>query len=689
MGVPTKYRMAKDDGKSCATCAYYNKLNSACNKFITYVDSGATCDDWTMGTKQAEAVIRRATGIIKRGLNPLAAMSAFDYTNLAKDPEGTATDALGKMWSGSTALEQGAKGVRRTADTVARHAPAVARRLPAVAKHAPVVAKTLQKTAPVTRALGKYAPVAGGVLGGVVTGMEVDDLVNKNPITGERSRDMAGNINAHREQSIANSTPYSGGAAQTFTTGKGLKELGSNAFQGWSNPVKSTAAVLGGISDINQERIDQREAQGNIAQQTEQAKQKQYQMRRDKAYANAPSQEARWAQIDKLKATRQPAQPAPAPAPAQKSSVPVPAEQPAAPKPQPQVAQTPQPQPYKPVMTAPPPVAQTSPPKPPKPTTPTPPPPQKNAMYIIKAACDVVLGYRILKTAAITKKAQHTRACECGRVSDTYYDICPVCQPKLDAKAATYLRSVSQRIKSATTAKQVAQAAAKTDTKPTEDQKESGNYKKGHIKIHGMDITIENPKGSMRSGESKAGKKWSTKMTAHYGYIKRTESEADGDHVDVFIGPDPKSWLVYIVDQVNPKTRAFDEHKCILGCKTEAEAKKLYLSNYEKGWKGLSAVKFMIIPQFKRWLEDGDTGKPVAKRAEVKPMAPPTPQAASITPPPANVIPQSSEIVDANSLPRDQAFQTPPVDPNKTTPPVKTTSLKPTKVQAKSLTTKS
>lgn len=31
--------------------------------------------------------------------------------------------------------------------------------------------------------------------------------------------------------------------------------------------------------------------------------------------------------------------------------------------------------------------------------------------------------------------------------------------------------------------------------------KEAGNYKMGHVKIDGYDVTIENPKGSTRSGK--------------------------------------------------------------------------------------------------------------------------------------------------------------------------------------------
>lgn len=60
MGVPSKYRMSKDPSKSCQTCAYYNPIMSACNKFVTYVDKNAVCDAWSMGTKMAAAIVKRA-----------------------------------------------------------------------------------------------------------------------------------------------------------------------------------------------------------------------------------------------------------------------------------------------------------------------------------------------------------------------------------------------------------------------------------------------------------------------------------------------------------------------------------------------------------------------------------------------------------------------------------------------------
>lgn len=145
---------------------------------------------------------------------------------------------------------------------------------------------------------------------------------------------------------------------------------------------------------------------------------------------------------------------------------------------------------------------------------------------------------------------------------------------------------------------------------PTQAQQEAGNYKKGHAKIHGLDVSIENPAGSIRSGTDEDGKAWETTMANHYGYIRRTEG-ADGDHVDVFIGPNPEATTVFVVDQVNPKTGEFDEHKVMLGFDSMEDAKAAYRASYAKGWKGLKAISAMPIDEFKDWLKNGDTTKPL------------------------------------------------------------------------------
>ena len=145
-------------------------------------------------------------------------------------------------------------------------------------------------------------------------------------------------------------------------------------------------------------------------------------------------------------------------------------------------------------------------------------------------------------------------------------------------------------------------AEAEVDTNPTEGQKKAGNYKMGHVTVDGYDITIENPKGSVRRGTDPSGKAWEQEMHNTYGYIRGTEG-VDGDHIDVFLSDDPTTGGVYVVDQVDPQSGEFDEHKVMYGFGSRLQAEEAYLSNYEKGWKGLGEITYVSKEEFKKWIE--------------------------------------------------------------------------------------
>lgn len=160
-------------------------------------------------------------------------------------------------------------------------------------------------------------------------------------------------------------------------------------------------------------------------------------------------------------------------------------------------------------------------------------------------------------------------------------------------------------------------AEQETNTEPTEAQKEAGNYKKGHVKIDGYDVTIENPKGSVRRGTDASGKQWEQEMQNTYGYIRGTEG-VDGDHIDVFFSEDPSQGDVFVVDQVN-KDGSFDEHKVMYGFPDIESARKAYLSNYEDGWQGLGAITPVSKEEFKKWIDSSHRKtKPFAEYSSVK-----------------------------------------------------------------------
>lgn len=197
-------------------------------------------------------------------------------------------------------------------------------------------------------------------------------------------------------------------------------------------------------------------------------------------------------------------------------------------------------------------------------------------------------------------------------------EISPPAEPDLFAEPSNDAEKINTEA-----AAEIDLAAEQANPEPSEAQKTSGNYQKGHVKYRGLDITIETPRGAERTGVTKDGEPWSVEMPDHYGYIKRTEG-ADGDQVDVYLGPKPDSDRVFVVDQKDADTGAFDEHKAMLGYETPGAA----LDAYEKAFSDgkapdrIADVAEMSVPEFKDWLKDGDTTKPVGTRAQGAPTVP-------------------------------------------------------------------
>lgn len=167
--------------------------------------------------------------------------------------------------------------------------------------------------------------------------------------------------------------------------------------------------------------------------------------------------------------------------------------------------------------------------------------------------------------------------------------------------------------KNVTKALDIQKAAEIVNTNPSGAQKDAGNYQKGHVNVHGLDVTIENPRGSTRSGTMPSGESWKSDMPNHYGYIRRTTG-ADGDQVDVYLGDDLSSESVFVVDQMNPETGKFDEHKVLLGFKNIQAAVDGYDKSFSdgKGEARIGGVTIMTVDEFKKWLKSGDTKKPLS-----------------------------------------------------------------------------
>lgn len=169
---------------------------------------------------------------------------------------------------------------------------------------------------------------------------------------------------------------------------------------------------------------------------------------------------------------------------------------------------------------------------------------------------------------------------------------------------------------------------------PSDKQKEAGNYKVGKLSLHGLSVAIENPRGSIRKGINAKGERWQNEMMQHYGYFGGTKGK-DGDAVDAFFSPqaDNPKLPVFVVDQVNPKTKQFDEHKVMVGFESEQSARDAYLSNYDKNWQGLGQITPFSLENFKQWLKDKKHTKVEAANSE---LALPKPIAELTSPEPDN-----------------------------------------------------
>ncbi len=125
------------------------------------------------------------------------------------------------------------------------------------------------------------------------------------------------------------------------------------------------------------------------------------------------------------------------------------------------------------------------------------------------------------------------------------------------------------------------------------EAKETDYNLQGYIHFNGIPIEIENKKGSIRKGKEKNGKPWSIKMNADYGRIPLTK-DGTGEMYDVYIGDNNDSKLIFIIKQLKPETKEFDEMKYMVGFDSKEDAIKLYKSQYNKPgfFGGIKEIQF-------------------------------------------------------------------------------------------------
>jgi hypothetical protein len=158
----------------------------------------------------------------------------------------------------------------------------------------------------------------------------------------------------------------------------------------------------------------------------------------------------------------------------------------------------------------------------------------------------------------------------------------------------------------------IARAAERIDGEATEAQRVAGNYRKAHVQFDGFDLTIETPRGGIRTGKREDGSEWKVKMPAAYGYLKRTAG-ADDEQVDIFLVDHASPGRVFAIDQIDPETGMFDEHKIVLGARSEREARHIYGRAFSDGSgpTRIGTLTQMTSDELREWLQSDGGKKPI------------------------------------------------------------------------------
>jgi hypothetical protein len=115
----------------------------------------------------------------------------------------------------------------------------------------------------------------------------------------------------------------------------------------------------------------------------------------------------------------------------------------------------------------------------------------------------------------------------------------------------------------------------------------------------GLPIAVENAAGSIRSWAGADGTPGYTRMLLDYGFIEGYLS-GDGEELDVYVGPDRETKMVYVVHQLRaPEYRAHDEDKIFLGFFSADHAQEAYLAHRSDGDKAFGGMSIIPLERFK------------------------------------------------------------------------------------------
>lgn len=134
----------------------------------------------------------------------------------------------------------------------------------------------------------------------------------------------------------------------------------------------------------------------------------------------------------------------------------------------------------------------------------------------------------------------------------------------------------------------------------------------GSMRFQGLDIAIEHRAGDKRKWRDPDGKEGEIVMRYPYGYLRGSKG-ADGEALDVYVGPDADSTKVFVINQrqIGDK-RKFDEHKIMLGFSSKAQARKAYLQHYTPSALGralIGSIRTWTLDRLRQFLDEHDHAK--------------------------------------------------------------------------------
>lgn len=121
------------------------------------------------------------------------------------------------------------------------------------------------------------------------------------------------------------------------------------------------------------------------------------------------------------------------------------------------------------------------------------------------------------------------------------------------------------------------------------------------VDFQGLPVNVEIEVGQAKSGTDETGHAWAHVYAVPYGELAGTEG-ADGDPVDVYLGPDAAAPTAYVVHQKR-RDGGYDEDKVMLGFASFDEALAAYVA-HGPPW-GFAGCAVMTVADFReKYLAD-------------------------------------------------------------------------------------